>query len=172
MNVTQRLTTQTKDCYSWINKLIDSIPFDKWEHTPDVLQTNVSWQVGHLVVSLYYHSILVITGHQADILRELPLKRYAELFTAGSPLTVVGQFDPVQLRKHLGLMQERSIMVIESLPAGRLDDALEPVLPAHPVAKNKFEALDWNIKHSMWHCGQLGLLKRVINVRMEFGLKI
>jgi len=40
----------------------------------------------------------------------------------------------------------------------------------HPIAKNNFEALDGNIKHTLWHCGQLGILKRVLNERFDFGL--
>lgn len=48
---------------------------------------------------------------------------------------------------------------------------LEPGAPEHPVATNKQEAISWNIKHTMWHCGQMAILKRVINSRIGFGLK-
>ncbi|WP_216824389.1 hypothetical protein [Emticicia sp. TH156] len=38
-------------------------------------------------------------------------------------------------------------------------------------SKTKFEALDWNIKHTLWHCRQIGLLKRVVDKRYDFGLR-
>jgi hypothetical protein len=51
-----------------------------------------------------------------------------------------------------------------------LESELEKTDTPHPIAKNKYEALDWNIKHTMWHCGQLGILKRIIDKRFDFGL--
>lgn len=137
MNAIQLLLAQTKDSFNWANKLIDTIPFEQWDDMPAFLQTNLCWQVGHLVVSFYYHSIVVIVGHQMDLLKELPLKRYAELFTAGSPETAVEQIDPAKLRTHLEIMQQRSVSVIGTLYAESLNNPLQSVLPAHPIAKNK-----------------------------------
>lgn len=53
-----------------------------------------------------------------------------------------------------------------------LEQPLEPFIIEHPVAKTKQEAIDWNIKHTMWHCGQIGLLKRFLVKRHDFGLKL
>ncbi len=61
--------------------------------------------------------------------------------------------------------------VIKSLSDQDLESELSPTEVPHPVAKNKFEAIDWNIKHTMWHCGQIGILKRIIDERFDFGLK-
>ena len=33
------------------------------------------------------------------------------------------------------------------------------------------EALEWNINHTMYHCGQIGVLKRVVDARYDFGLQ-
>jgi len=41
----------------------------------------------------------------------------------------------------------------------------------HPLAKTKFDALDWNVKHTMWHCGQLGILVRIAGERFNFGMR-
>ncbi len=49
---------------------------------------------------------------------------------------------------------------------------LEPTPVAHPVAKTKFEAIDWNIKHTMYHCGQIGILRRIVDKRYDFGLRV
>lgn len=94
MRESQILTNQTVDVYKWTNKLIDSIPFYKWDILPDVIETTLTWQVGHLIVSHYFHAIWVIRGHQMDVLQLIPLKDYGELFTNKSPKASIGKFDP------------------------------------------------------------------------------
>jgi hypothetical protein len=172
MNQVEILLKQTKGAYDWTNKLLNSIPQDTWDTTPAIIESNVSWQVGHLIVSFYYHSIMVIAGHQMDILGKVPLKEYDMLFTAGEPQKVVGKINPKVLQDQLNLMELKSLEIIQSLSENDLEDKLVPTPISHPIAKNKFEALDWNIKHTMWHCGQLGLLKRIIHERYDFGLKM
>ena len=165
------LARQTESAYAWTNKLLHAIPHEKWDTTPDVVESNISWQTGHLIVSLYYHSILVIVGHQMDILQQVPLKEYSQLFTNAAPANASGKMKPEQLQAHLLFMQQRSIGVIKSLSPAGLEASLAPVQPPHPIAKNKWEALEWNIQHTMWHCGQIGLLKRIIDKRFDFGLQ-
>jgi hypothetical protein len=166
------LARQTESAYEWTNKLLLAVPHEKWDTTPDVIESNISWQTGHLIVSIYYHSILVITGHQMDMLQQLPLKEYSQLFTNASPANARGKVKPEQLQAHLLFMQQRSIEVITSLYPADLEAELMPVQPLHPVAKNKLEALEWNIQHTLWHCGQISLLKRVVDKRFEFGLQV
>lgn len=168
----ETLAKQTADAYHWVNRLIDSIPAEKWEEIPAVLETNVTWQIGHLLMSFYYHSILVVTGHQMDVVQKIPLKHYSELFTLATPLNSAGMVNPNLLREHLNLVQQKSIEVIQSLKPEDLGQALVPTQITHPIAKTKYEALDWNIKHSMYHCGQLGILKRVLDQRFDFGLRL
>lgn len=168
----ETLTIQTADAYHWVNRLIDSIPAEKWEETPPVLETNVTWQIGHLLMSFYYHSILVVAGHQMDVVSKIPLKEYNELYTLAPAANSAGKVNPNSLREHLNLVQQKSIEVIQSLKSEDLEQALIPTPITHPIAKTKFEALDWNIKHSMYHCGQLGILKRVLDQRFDFGLRM
>jgi hypothetical protein len=47
------LSRQTHDAYNWINKLVKSVSYEKWDNTPSVIETSVSWQMGHLIMSLY-----------------------------------------------------------------------------------------------------------------------
>lgn len=170
MNQLKILLAQTKSAYDWTNKLLNSIPHKTWDTTPAIIESNVSWQVGHLIVSFYYHSIMVIVGHQMDILGKVPLKEYDILFTSGQPEKVVEKINPEVLQAQLNLMELKSLEIIQSLSKSDLEDKLVPTPISHPIAKTKFEALDWNIKHTMWHCGQLGLLKRVVHERYDFGL--
>lgn len=165
------LAKQTANAYHWVNKLIDSIPLEKWEEIPPVIESNVIWQMGHLLTSFYFHSIVVIVGHQMDIIQKMPLKQYGALFTTAPASESSGKINLVLLREHLNLMQQKSMEIIQALPYAELNASLEPSQIPHPIAQTKWEALDWNIKHSMYHCGQLGVLKRVLDTRFDFGLK-
>lgn len=165
------LTDQTQNSYDWTNKLLDSIPFEVWEKTPDVIESNVSWQVGHLILSTYFHSIIVIAGHQRDVLETIPMKRYTILYTNADPKKSIGTAEPKELQDQLIFIQNKSIKIISSLTDDDLNNELEPTRTPHPIASTKFEAIDWNIKHTMWHCGQLGMLKRIVHERYDFGFK-
>ncbi|HEX5170671.1 MAG TPA: DinB family protein [Cyclobacteriaceae bacterium] len=172
MNDVELLSKQTENAYHWVNKLIDPIPYEKWDNAPEVIETSITWQVGHLILSFYYHTMAVITGHQKDILEKVPLKEYNDLFGIGSSLKRATKTDPETLKNRLVLMEQRSLDTIRSLSSKELQNDLESTRMPHPVAKNKFEALDWNIKHTMWHCGQIAILKRVVDERFDFGWKI
>ncbi|MEA5259647.1 DinB family protein [Arcicella aquatica] len=171
MNEIDFLIKQTSDAYNWTNKLIHSISLEKWDTTPNILETNVTWQVGHLIMSHYYHSIMVIVGHQMDIIQKIPLKDYNDFFTDGVPSATIGKTHANNLLTQLNIVQEKSLAIIKALPLAELDNKLEPTPTPHPIAKTKLEALDWNIKHTMYHCGQIGILKRIIDERYDFGLR-
>ncbi|MCE7059373.1 hypothetical protein [Dyadobacter sp. CY343] len=32
--------------------------------------------------------------------------------------------------------------------------------------------IDWNIKHTVYHCGQIGILSRIVEKRFDFGLRL
>lgn len=162
---------QTKDAYHWVNELLKTIPFEKWDTYPNVINSTLSWQVGHLIMSNYYHSIMVIKGHQMNILQKVPLKEYDNYYTDGDPVATVGKVDPEVLFVQLKLVQKSSISIIEDLTSEELYSPLEPTPTPHPIAENKLEALDWNIKHTMYHCGQIGILKRIVAARHDFGLR-
>lgn len=36
------LTQQTESVYDWTRKLIENIPFEKWDIVPDVIESNIS----------------------------------------------------------------------------------------------------------------------------------
>nr|WKN37432.1 DinB family protein [Tunicatimonas sp. TK19036] len=170
MSPIEILLRQTEDAYGWVNKLLTSVPKEHWDDITPNVDTNVTWQAGHLIMSFYFHSIMVIRGHQMDLLQKIPVQEYDSYFTVAEPVQSVGKTNPETLESHLALMQEKSLEVIRSLSVAELDDALEPTKTPHPIAKTKYEALDWNIKHTMWHCGQLGIIKRALHGRYDFGL--
>ncbi|RRB06466.1 DinB family protein [Larkinella rosea] len=172
MTETEILINQTSNAYEWTNKLLEAVPFDKWEIIPDTVESNLNWQVGHLIISHYFHSILVIRGHQMDVLQRLPIKEYSDFFTVSAPILSVGKTNARTLFQDLKVIQQKSIDILTSLSLSELNGPLEPTSIPHPIAATKFEAIDWNIKHTMYHCGQIGILSRVVDKRYNFGLKL
>ena len=162
---------QTSDSYTWTNELLKTIHFDKWDVCPDVIKSTLNWQVGHLIMSHYFHSIMVIKGHQMDIIKRIPMKEYDEYFTNSSPDLAIGKVDSNTLFEQLDFIQKSSLALIQNLKSEDLYRPLEPSPVPHPIAKNKLEALDWNVKHTMYHCGQIGILKRIVAERHDFGLR-
>ncbi len=171
MNQTETLTLQTQNAYQWVDNLIAEIPNEKRDDIPEGIASSINWQVGHLLTSSYYHTIMCITGHRKDILSKIPIKEYSQYFSPGNPKDVAGNVDPNVLWDHLKMMMDESVKTISALTAEDLNAELEPTKFKHPIAKIKFEAVDWNIKHTMWHCGQIAVIKRLIGNRYDFGLK-
>ena len=114
---------------------------------------------------------MVTVGHQPDILQQIPMKEYSQLFHQTSAGHSAGKANPEDLKKHLQLMEQHSMNIIRSLPEDNLEKPLLSTPMPHPIAQTIFEALDWNIKHTLWHCGQIAMLKRVVDERYDFGLK-
>jgi hypothetical protein len=171
MTEIELLIKQTKESYDWTNKLIKSIPYEKWDTTPDILETNITWQVGHLLMSHYFYTMMVIVGHQIEVLQKIPIKEYDKIFTDGPPKNAVGKINPSEILNQSTFVQEKSIDILKNLTIADLNNKLEPTPTPHPFVKTKFEALDWNNKHTLYHCGQIGILKRVTDQRYDFGLR-
>lgn len=172
MNVTNLLVKQTQDAHLWTNKLIDSIPMENWNDTPDTLASNISWQVGHLVISEYYHAILVVTGFDEEITQRIDLKTHNQLYGYESiPAEQVEKSNPKMLKEQLLFMQNKVMQNVSALTLNDLESKVEqPIKQKHPVAITKLDAVSWNIKHTMWHCGQIASIKRLIHGGFDFGL--
>jgi hypothetical protein len=115
---------------------------------------------------------MVIQGHQMDILQQLPIREYSELFTLSGPVQSVGKVESAKLGADLLVMQQKSLAILGTLQVSELENPLEITPTPHPIATTKREAIDWNIKHTMYHCGQIGLIKRVVDKRHDFGLRL
>ena len=172
MTEKQILTKQTEHAFEWTNKLIASIPMEKWDVVAEGIGSNINWQVGHQIISIYYHTIMTTVGHIPELIEKLNLRQYTKLCGYDTfAKDMEGKMNPEELEGHLKYMQGQSLKVIDSLSADELHHPVEPTKVPHPVAKTKFEAIDWNINHTMWHCGQISTLKRIVDRPFDFGLK-
>ena len=170
MNRLSLLTDQTVNTYEWTNRILRSIPVELWDTIPSGIETTVSWQAGHLMMSYLYHTILCIQGPPMTLFTKIPAREYSVWYVKASQKLSVGKTSPLVLREHLSMVEEYSLATLRSLNDADLDLPLESTQMKHPIATTKFGAIDWNIKHTMYHCGQLGLLKRAIHERFNFGI--
>lgn len=156
------LHRRTAYAYQWIEKYLEDIPVDRWDEIPENLDVNITWQLGHLTLSAYYHSIMVIIGHQPDVLANFPLGEYSKLFHRTKAKAVVNSIKPTTLLAHWELVTKHSLETIAQLPVTELPKPLVEHPYPHPVATNKEEALEWNVLHNHYHWGQIGLIRRVL----------
>ena len=145
-------------------ELLEQTPFDQWYITPEIIKSNIAWQVGHLIVSQFYHSIAVIQKPQLEIYTKIPLKEYFPIYSMATKSTL-NELNPTPetLLSQLEMINKYANQTIESLREEDLDKELEPTKFPHPIAKTKYEALTWSFRHEMWHLGQIATLKRVLN---------
>lgn len=166
------LIKQTGSAYDWTNKLMVSVPIQKWGFIAGAVGSHINWQIGHQIISIYYHTIMTTVGHIPELIEKMNLRQYTKLCgydTFAKDMTELS--DPEKLKEDLKQMQDKSLEVISSLSENDLWESVEPTKVPHPVAKTKFEAIDWNIKHTMWHCGQMAVLKRMVDRPYDYGLQ-
>ena len=144
-------------------KILRETPFEIWDETPPIIESNIAWQVGHLIVSQYYHSIAVISGPNWDIFKEVPLTVYFPIYSMMTKSTSNEiQPKPETLLRELEIINNYATSQFDTLKDADLDNFLEPTKMKHPIAKIKYEALTWSFRHEMWHLGQISTLKRVL----------
>jgi len=165
----QFITDQNKMTRNQTIELLDNTPIELWYETPEIIKSNIAWQVGHLIVSQFYHSIAVIRKPDLQIYIDIPLKEYIPIYSMFTKSTINElQPSPEILLSQLHKMNEYARQSIGSLSENELNDKLEPTKFPHPIAKTKYEALTWSFRHEMWHLGQIATLKRVLKNPFEW----
>lgn len=162
------LVLQTKQVHSWTWKLVDKIPDDKWLTTPSVIESNIHWQIGHLLIAHFYHIIVCQKSPLQEIFGLIPIMDYYPVFAAGTVAKNDSKISVEELKRNLIKVQAKELELFQSLTEKDLSDDLFPTQFPHPVAKTKFEAVCWDIEHTMSHCGQIALIKRVVHKRFDF----
>ncbi len=158
----------TKNAHEWTHKLVNEVTEKKWLVKPSIIESNIHWQVGHLIITHFYHIIVCLKSPQQALFSLIPIMEYFPLFSAGSKATAESSITVGQLKENLDLVQTKSLEMIGLLDDADLSSGLFPTQFPHPIAKTKFEALSWNIQHTMWHCGQIALIKRVVDKSFSF----
>lgn len=129
------------------------------------LDTSINWQIGHIIISKYFHSVQSIMDKDSGIIYEInkkvPINDLFKYYFAGSNPLEIWKNRPnknqlLKLRNEIDLATNRTL---ETLTENTLAERTEI---GNPVAKTKYEALTFTFKHQMWHNGQIAMIKRII----------
>jgi len=169
--ISELLKTQTIDTYHWVEKLIADIAHEKWFDTPEILESSFAWQLGHLTLSQYYYTVVLVKGPQKDFAESIHLKKYSEFFAKGQKKKELAS--NVSVQELLGNWQAMKALTIETLSNIQdidLQNETFKMPKPHPFVVTIENSISWNIKHNMWHCGQMAMLKRVVDTPLNLGI--
>lgn len=159
------LKEQIIEARNFVNRLISELPEDLWYTIPEGTDSNLAWQIGHLLVSQNFHAITTITGVNEEVKRLMPIARYNKIFNGMGTLhrSVKKNFLPAsELKEQLDKVHTICLTNLSALDDKILNDPLEPIPFKHPVANTKYEALSWCFKHEMWHSAEMEAIKRAL----------
>ncbi len=144
------------------DKLISDISTEMWFDTPEILNTNLNWQIGHIILANYLHGIASISGANKELNEKINVPYYIKYYGPKSNPTDFKNEKPCQ--KELLEIYEFTL----SLVLNNLNELTEVELKGNteipnPVVKTKYEALKWLSHHQSWHNGQIAILKRVLS---------
>ncbi len=144
------------------DKLIANISSEKWEITPEVLNTNLNWQIGHIILANYLHGIASISGINDEFKEKVNVPDYIQFY--GPKSNPVDFKDLKPSREELMDIYELTFSIIlNNLTKLTNQDLQSETAIPNPAVKTKYEALLWLSQHQSWHNGQIATLKRIIN---------
>ena len=159
---TKILKEQILSTKEYTDKLISDISSDLWTKTPKVLDTNLNWQIGHIILANYLHGIASISGVSEALREKIVMSDYIKFYGLKSNPSDFENEKPT--RKELIEIYEFTLSLVlenlNNLSDSELDNNTE--IP-NPAAKTKYEALKWLSHHQSWHNGQIAMLRRVLN---------
>lgn len=145
----------------WTLNLIESVPGHFWKVHIPAIQTNLNWQVGHILVSKYFHALACINGPLVELNQSLPISEYMSMYNVGSISDDQMELKPdkERLLYDLNIINQLASKRLEEISSTEIMQRTE--LP-NPVAETKYEALMWTFKHQMWHNGQIAIIKKAL----------
>lgn len=162
MNFKKIYQSEIKNTHQKTLKLINEIPFHYWLQSPKVLNTNVNWQVGHIIIANYLHGIASITGANDKVRALIDIKSYVKYYGLNSDPTTFYEYKP-DSTVLINQLKEIFNITLETLENTDFNNLEMPTEINNPGAKTKLEALLWLNQHQSWHNGQIALLKRILN---------
>jgi len=144
------------------SKLFSDIPTEKWFVTPNVIESNLNWQIGHIILANYLHGIASISGANEDFKKKVNVADYIKFY---GPKSKPHSFKSEKPSKEelLEVYDLIFVLILEGLKNLTTKDLQTETAVPNPAVKTKYEALLWLSQHQSWHNGQIGMLKRVLN---------
>jgi hypothetical protein len=144
------------------DKFIAGISAEKWFETPDILGSNVNWQIGHIILANYLHGVASISGASEEFREKVTMSDFIKFYGPKSDPSSSETEKPSRekLLEAYDLTSALILKGLEDLTTAELEKDTE--VP-NPAVKTKYEALLLLSQHQNWHNGQIAILQRVLN---------
>jgi len=156
------IKTQIELVKKQTDELIEKIELSKWNVTPEIIETNMNWQIGHIILANYLHGIASISGANDEIREKLNIKDFIKFYGLKSnPSSHINEKPKNEKLKDIYIFIFELIWL--ELKKVKESDLNEKTEIPNPGANTKYEALMMLFKHQSWHNGQLAILNRILN---------
>ena len=144
------------------DKLILDISDEKWFETPDVIKSNINWQIGHIILANYLHGIASISGRNEKFKEQVNVPDYIKYYGPKSIPTDFENEKPSRERL-IEVYEFTASIIFENLENLTSNDLEKDTEIPNPAVQTKYQALLLLSQHQSWHNGQIAILKRVLN---------
>ena len=144
----------------YTNNLLSDVAEDDWFRMPTEGVTHLAWQLGHLAVAQYRLMMFQLRGEVPSD-GELIVLAYVTLFGRGSvPVPDPANYPPLtEIRATYDRVFAQAVEEVSRYSEQALN--VPPQTP-HRLFTTKLGAVIWAPQHEFIHCGQIGLLKRLL----------
>lgn len=162
MNAIEIIKDQIISTKEKTDNFIKNIELEKWNTSPEILETNMNWQIGHLILANYLHGIASISGANEKVRERINMPDFIKFYGPNSSPKMFLDEKPKneELLKLYEFIFELIYLELSKVKIEELNNATE--IP-NPSAKTKYEALTTLFKHQAWHNGQIAILNRILN---------
>lgn len=144
------------------DNLISEFTADQWCETVDVVNTNLNWQIGHIILANYLHGIASISGKDEVFNKKVNVPDYIKFYGPNSNPSEYMSEKP----SGEALMEVYELtfyLIFKGLENMTLADLECDTSIPNPSVQTKYQAMLWLSQHQSWHCGQIAILKRLLN---------
>ena len=132
-----------------------------WNKTSEILNTNLNWQIGHIILANYLHGIASIYGSNEDFKKQVKIANYIKFYGPKSnPNDFMNEKPNLKELQNIYIITTK--IILENLYKLTVIELDENTAIPNPTVKTKYEALKWLSHHQSWHNGQIAILKRVL----------
>ncbi|MDP1562290.1 MAG: DinB family protein [Pirellulaceae bacterium] len=153
----------------YLDTLLDGLTDDDWFWVPNTglgsgleppYCSHIAWQVGHIAMAEYGLMLFRQRG-RAEVDLELMPGSFRKRFAKGSAPSSdrTGYPTPAEIRQQLDKIHAQVLLEVPGFSIASLDEPLDPPTAGFPT---KYGAMLMASQHEMIHCGQIGVLRRLM----------
>ncbi len=141
--------------------LLEDLEDEQWFFMPTgSYQTHIAWQVGHIAMAEYGLMLFRQRGRGETDLELMP-GSFRKRFAKGSqPVADATAYpSPQAILGQLQRIHQQVLLECPNFTDSQLDEPLDPPTAAYAT---KYGAMLMASQHEMLHCGQIGVLRRLM----------